>query len=554
MNIKALFVVLVISAVVFQVAKSLALQFSTEHDFRRRRNVWFALTATAFLTPNFWLFALVAVPLLTWTRRRDPNPVALYLMLLNVIPPVSVNISLAGVTLFPIDNYRLLSFCVLIPTALRLRRSNDGVRMHGLTATDALLLAYGVIQIALFIPPDLPNHVILPDSFTNGVRRAFLFFIDTYVLYFVVSRSCSSRSVIMEAMATFCLSSGVMAALAFFEFLRHWWLYTDISLYWNDHTNIVYLIRGGMLRAEVTSGHPLALGYLLAIAFGFCLYFQYLSKHSNIVSSQTQVTTGHLRPLGYPLVVAFGGWLYLRPYLNWNNAALALIWLGLLAAYSRGPWIGAIIIYFAFAALGPRPLSSLFKAFATVAALGGVIALSPIGSKIISILPFIGGTDESANVIYRQRLAHRAWELIQANPLFGDQIAWTKMEDLRQGEGIIDLINTYAEIGLFYGICGLFLFLGVILVGLIKTFLLTRTAMSSDADLASLGVCLTACILGTLFMMASISFELGLEKMYYVLAGLSAAYAHLGAKQQLVCSPVGTEQGNADATSPATVG
>jgi hypothetical protein len=38
------------------------------------------------------------------------------------------------------------------------------------------------------------------------------------------------------------------------------------------------------------------------------------------------------------------------------------------------------------------------------------------------------------------------------------------MEDLRQGEGIIDLVNTYAQVGLFYGIAGLALFVTPALV------------------------------------------------------------------------------------------
>ena len=75
----------------------------------------------------------------------------------------------------------------------------------------------------------------------------------------------------------------------------------------------------------------------------------------------------------------------------------ACIWLGLLAAYSRGPWIGAILIFFAFAALGPRPLPRLLKTASIVAAVGCTIALSPLGDKILSVLPFMGGTVDSGS-------------------------------------------------------------------------------------------------------------------------------------------------------------
>jgi hypothetical protein len=301
-SLKELIVVLAIAAAVFGLAKPNALRFSSERDFLRRRNVWLALTATAFLSANFWLFALVAIPLFAWAGRKDTNPVAFYLLLLHVIPPINVDIPVAGINaLFPLDNYRLLSFCVLIPAAWRLRHSKDAARIRGLTPMDVLLFGFCALQIALFIPPDLPNHVLLHDSSTNALRRAVLAFVDVYVLYFVVSRSCSSRRAIVEALAAFCLSCVLMAPVAIFETLRHWLLYVDIAARWTEDPSLrFYLFRGGALRAQVSAGHALALGYLLASAIGFWLYLQ-----------------SHVKPA------------------RWGIAVMLLLWLGLLVTYSR---------------------------------------------------------------------------------------------------------------------------------------------------------------------------------------------------------------------------
>ncbi len=114
-----------------------------------------------------------------------------------------------------------------------------------------------------------------------------------------------------------------------------------------------------------------------------------------------------------------------------------------------------------------------------------------------------------------------------ANPFFGDQFPWPKMEDLRQGEGIIDIVNTYLGVALNYGLVGLFLFLGFILLGMIKTYLRVRELTTSDPDFALFGASLIACIVGTLIMIDSSSFILGCQKMFYVLAGLATAYARL---------------------------
>src|ERR1700733_8970645 len=143
-SIKALIVILAIATVAFRLGKPLALVFSNESDFSRRRNVWFVLTVAAFLSPNFWLFALVAVPVLAWAGRKDTNPLALYVILLHVIPPIPIDIPVVGIKeLFALDNYRLLSFCVLIPALFRLRRLENSTRIRGLPAMDLSILAFG---------------------------------------------------------------------------------------------------------------------------------------------------------------------------------------------------------------------------------------------------------------------------------------------------------------------------------------------------------------------------------------------------------------------------
>jgi O-antigen ligase len=501
-NIHALIYVLVIALVIFRVAKPIALLFSAADDFSRRRNIWLALTILEFLSPNFWLFALVAVPLLLWSGRRDTNPVALYLLLLHVVPPIDVDIPVTGINqLFSLNNYRLLSFCVLIPTAWRFRKSKSSVAIRGTRSMDLLLLAFGAMQICLFVPPDLPGHVILHDSLTNALRRAFLFFVDTYVLYFVVSRCCANRRALVEAMAALCLACALMAAVAVIESLRRWLLYTGIAQEWLPDIGgffySFYTFRGSSLRAQASAGHPLSLGYLFAIAFGFWLYLG-----SFMQTARTR----------------------LSGYLVW--------WVGLWAAYSRGPWIGAVSIYVSFTAMRPRAVRRLVKGMCLAVLLIGAGAISPVGDRIISVLPFMGKTVDNETVVYREKLWNRSWELIQEHPFFGDQYVITKMDDLRQGMGIIDLVNTYADIALHFGLVGLALFAGFILVGAFKTYRLAKQLADSDRDLALLGATLVACVLGTLLMIATTSFVFAYEKLFYVLAGFTAAYVHLARQQE----------------------
>lgn len=491
-TIKSLIVVLALSGIVFALGKHVALHFMEEQDFRRRRNIWLVLTAAAFLCTNFWLFVLIAAPLLLWGGRKDTNPLAFYLLLMNVIPSIPVPIPSTLVrTLFDVDIFRLLSLCVLVPAAWRLRKSATLERSRTGRSTDLFILAYGALQLALYVRPDIPDPSVLHDSFTAMLRRGFLFFIDQYVIYFVASRLCTTRRAISDSMSAFCLSATLLAALALFESVKRWLLYSPLIVQWHgDPMALAYSLRAGLLRAEASSSNPLVLGVLLSTAFGFWLYLQ------------TEVTS------------------------RLKHAVTAVLLGGLVVSFSRGPWIAAVLIYLAFSATGPKALARLAKACAVMAVLFAIVA-SPLGDRVSSVLPFMGGSVAKGSVIYRERLFQRSLELIQEHPVLGDQFALLKMQDLRQGQGIIDVVNTYLSLALFNGFLGLFLFVGFIVSGLFKAYRASRELRPLGPEYSLLGTALVAAILGLLVSLGDCSFILGCVPIFFSLAGLSIGYARL---------------------------
>lgn len=497
--VKELIALLVLSIPTFAIAKSTALLFMEEADFKRRRNVWVIVTIAAFLSPNFWVFVLIAAPTLYWGGKRDANPLAFYLLLMNVVPPISVEIPTIGINhLFDLNIFRLLSFCVLIPAALRLRKAREPAAVKDIRTLDLLLIGLGVLQVAFYVPPDGATGILLQNSFTNILRDAFLFFVDVYVLYYVASRSCTNRRALQDALAAFVISCTLMAVVAVFESVKHWLLYNDLNALWGGNPlDSEYLIRAGLLRTEASSGHPLVLGYLLAIAFGF--------------------------------------WLYLKTRVNRRAIRMtvtAVLLAGLFVSFSRGPWGGALVIFIAYSAFGPHSNSKLLKLVAASLVVGILLVGSPAGQQLRSMLPFAGNKQASASLLYRERLVNRSWELIQASPLFGDQLALSKMQKLRQGQGIIDIVNAYVNVTLFHGFLGLALFLAFILGALAKGRSATRSLAQADADIKLLGASLAACIVGTLLMLADCGLELGYAILFYVLAGLSATLIPLRARIQ----------------------
>jgi O-antigen ligase len=496
--LKELIVVLGLGIPLFAIAKPTALVFMSEGDFTRRRNIWVMLTCAAFLSPSFWLFVAIAAPLLYWGGKKDSNPIAFCLLLLNVIPSVSLPIPPVLVNeIFNLDIYRLLSLCVLIPAALRIRRSKGPKQNAGLAGMDWALLGVGVLQTLLFVPPDLHNHVILQNSVTNDLRSAFLFVVDIFAVYYVASRCAAERGKLLDALAAFCLACSLMSLTAMFESVKHWLLYTDLIRRWGGDLMLSeYYFRGPLLRAQGSSGQPLALGFLLVIGFGFWLY---LKSHVNKASVRIGVT--------------------------------ALLCAGLLVSFSRGPWLAAIVTYFAYAAFGPRGGVRLFKAAFISFAVIAILIVSPFGDRITSMIPFMGGKVGEFSLTYRERLVDRSWELIKARPIFGDQLALSKMQDLRQGQGIIDVVNGYIEITLFYGFAGLSLFLAFILLALWKAQRASRRLAKIDLDQSLLGANLAACIVALLVLLADGSLGTSPERLLYAVIGLAGAYATMAAAQ-----------------------
>src|SRR5262249_14572757 len=160
-------------------------------------------------------------------------------------------------------------------------------------------------------------------------------------------------------------------------------------------------------------------------------------------------------------------------------------------------------IYFVYVALGPNGPRQAVRAIAFGVPVAAVVLVTPLGDRILANLPFVG-TVATGAVTYRQELAGRSWELVQQNLLFGDAFALLQLEDLRQGEGIIDLVNTYASIALFYGLVGLTLFLAPLALALLRAR--RAAARSGDAEFKQLGAALIACAIGTLVMMGAGSF------------------------------------------------
>ena len=477
-----------IAVAVFLLAKApITAQACSEQDFIRRRNLWFALTLSAFLAHNFWLFVLVASCVLAVGMRAESNRFALYLGLMLALPYLSATVSGLGVfeQLFAVTPLRLLAVVVLLPTYLMLRKQ-PGVEPFGKILCDKLLLCIFALEIVL----TLPNR-----SVTSVVRDSILYaFTDIFLTYYVASRSLRTPKAFRDALGAFVVGAMVFCAIVAFEFSYRWLLYRGVGeALGSNYVVGTYLMRAGLLRAEATAGQAIVTGYTCAVAFGLYLYIGTLV-----------------------------------PSVAWRSLGMLILIAGLIGALSRGPWLGTVIMIAVFIVLGPTPIATIAKLGMAFLAALPILLLTGASTSIISFLPWVGSVDAST-VEGREVLTTVALQIIAEYPFFGrfDFGLDPNLEQLRDGSGIIDLVNTYIIIALKGGGVSFGLFIGLPLVAIIGILTALRQVGDKRDERHVLGRSLLATLIGVLFIIATVSPIFFVYPIYWCVAGLAVGYGRL---------------------------
>lgn len=487
-HLRALVAILALSGLSFWLMRPAVANLVGTATFKQWRNLWLGLTLVAFISHSFWIYALVAALVLALKRPPMGQVVGVWLLLLFLVPAASVNIPGFGVInyLFALNHLRLLSLVLLLPAAWVLLQQRASLRL-GSTWPDKLLLAY------LFMAAVLQ---LREANITSTLRGCFYLLTDVFLPYYVASRSLRSLDDFRHALAGFLVAAALLAVMAMFETVRHWNLYAAaadaLGASWGFKG---YLGRAGLQRAAASTGQAIALGFVLALALGALWWL----KQRN--------------PAKKPLFM--GGLVLLG---------------GLLVTLSKGPWLGAMAMVIVFCALGPNPVRALAKV-----ALAGLLALpvlaminTPGGYKAIDLLPFIG-TQDVGSFTYRDQLLENGLMVVGRNLWFGsvDYLSSPEMLRMVQGEGIIDLVNSYLQVALEYGVVGLSLFVGAFAMAGVRVFKQQRIHFKlSDQDPADLGRALLSMLVGTGIIIYTVSSISVIPWLYWTLLGVCVAYGY----------------------------
>ncbi len=486
-HLRALLVLMILSLGYFYAARGALSQLLPEETFKRWRNLWLVATLVLFLSHSIWIFKLMLGAILLAYRRREAHVMGIYFVLLFAAPRAPAVIPGLGIIdhLWVLDHYRLLGLTLLLPAVLSLLQRSATARL-GSSPVDWMVLGYLFLMSLL---------AFREGNVTSGLRTVLSLWVDIFLPYYVASRSIRSEDGLKQAMTGYLIAAMILAIVAIFEVLRTWKLYSSVlgALGLNEGMFGGYLMRSGLLRPNASVGNSIVLGYVLVVALGFFFYLR------EFVSNPLH------RFLGVTLLIV-----------------------GIIASLSRGPWVGSAFLVVIFILTGPKSVKRMCGLGVGVLTFFLVLTQLPGGQRLIDMLPIVG-TIEQGNVEYRANLLASALPVIGRNLLFGshDYLDAPELQVMMQGEGIIDVVNTYVGVALYSGLMGLTFFLGAFLCSLQQLRKGVHLARQHNPQAALLGRALFATVSAIMLIIYTVSSITAVPVVYWSVLGLSVAYVGL---------------------------
>lgn len=498
-HITAYVYVMAMALTIFALLKRpLTASLMTREDFDRRRLAWIGVTSAAFLAHNFWVFCFAAGVIVVLAAQRDRNPPALYLLLLLAVPNFEADVPAFGIVNFLVrmSPARLLALLILAPIAFRLIQTQRRTET-ALAVNQGFVLAFAAMTALVMALAD--NQI---NTLANNVRNVIDLLLLIVIPFYVMAHALRDLRQLREALACLLLSFVLLGVFALFETARHWLVFETMRgpLGLPPPPLTLYVLRqtegGGALRAMTTAGHPIVLGYFMGL--GVCLWVAMRRS---------------LRPQVLGLV------------------ALGAVSVGLLVALSRGPWVATAVGVLALVLAGPNAGKRIVVTSGVLALVVLGLMVTPYGEKIIGYIPFIG-TVERNTVDYRVRLIEVSMMIFWDNPILGsyNSLFDPRLEQMRQGQGIIDMVNTYLGVALQYGVVGVFLFVMPFVIAAIATVRRAREVEIEHEMMGITGRALAGAMVTTLVVIATASSVEYMPMVYWPLLGCATAYLGVAAR------------------------
>jgi hypothetical protein len=379
---------------------------------RLKRLVDGRMIAIVLLVPALLIFlpkvemAYACMAIIVMLASSRPELCAGYLLMLAMVPELRVDYSAGGVYVGNLSTTSAMGAGALLGLIWTRRTTKLHAGKYDIAAFALVIL------LTIMTARGLPATSFLRAFIEHGLAVG--------APYVVVSRSIGSEEDARSVISRFYLAGALAAFIAIFEASRHWALYDVIPAHFNIFSRDISVlnIRAGFMRSGGPLLNPTASALFLAVLpaglWGIRSYFH---------------------KAGY-------------------YALTALLLLGLLSTQSRGGWIACALGYcacWAYRGLKGRAVGALAGAGALYIVANYVL---PESGRLAESLGRSGAA--ATTVDYRRMLLESGLRQVKAHPVFGQSTTdlFIAMNDLVQGQGIVDFVNAHLYVALASGLVG----------------------------------------------------------------------------------------------------
>lgn len=385
--------------------------------------------AVGMLGHFVWVLYLTLMAYLPIVSRNRAEAAALFVVALGSVSDLATGIAIGGASIIMIDKYVCLSIGLLI---VFLKEPRNGLRFAWrFDLPYLLLIAVETVQARAL-------------NFTSTMRSLLSTNLSMTVPYFAFSRSMTKVEDVRRVMVAFTYIGVMLGLIGMFESFTRFFVYQQMynTLGVPGIGGLIYKMRGSFLRPVTSFGDSTTFSLFLATAFGATMACRFSFRSTSKLA-----------------------------------IALALIIGGIFCTSSRNAWIALLIMVLAFDFYRRRYLALTGKA----CILGGAFAVLLLAAEFSPYISTMMGNDAdtASTSDYRSMLLKRGKEEFWKHPEIGIDSATVmlNMQDLKQGEGIVDFVNGYLFYALTCGVGGIFALLGAF-IGPSVAMLASRKAMA----------------------------------------------------------------------------
>ncbi len=391
---------------------------------------WMAVTVAGFILGNVYVLILIILALKLFYLRSDPDRnMFFFLFLLPAIYlPVYIPFPHQSFPLLDVSQMRILSIIILVPLLPKLLEEVRHNKSRRLFLDIPLIFIFGREIVMDFQPTYAFENTLI-----TSVKNVMGYFLEYIVPYTALAIWVNRDRRLLLAFRACILGGLILAVVAIVGGILRWDIYHD--MYFSNMRIISTFLdfRGGYIRIASSMGNPITFAFYLTMVLGMVL-----------------------------------GWLYWRrSNLLQTGLLLILVLTAMFFTGSRGGWIGAamLLIMFFYYKMPKRTKLLTMTVILLSSLLTAVAYIKIESSRYNTNTNAEAEVDPYGTFEYRKRLFYAELAILPRYPFFGNNMymAEPEMQDMVQGQGIIDPVNTYMTFAVYKGLIYTFFIFWIII-------------------------------------------------------------------------------------------